>query len=248
MLNDGVNLKSIFITLQRQMIEKLSSGREIIFHPTTKGDFSELNWIEWLRIYLPKRYAMDKAFVIDSNNQFSQQIDLVIYDRQYSPFVFNQGEAIYIPAESVYAVFEVKQDINKTNLLYTSEKIKSVRRLERTSAQITHAGGIISTPKKPFKILGGILTLTSEWAYPFGESFNAIIQQLDDLSQIDIGCILENGSFSICYNDGSATLHKSNSEEALIYLFFTLIDKLQSLGTAPAIDIKAYAKVLDSFK
>ena len=60
MVTDGINLKTIFLSLQKQMIEKLSSGREIIFHPTAKGDVSELNWIEWLRLYLPKRYAVNK--------------------------------------------------------------------------------------------------------------------------------------------------------------------------------------------
>ena len=65
-----VNLNQIFLNLQRQMIQKLSSDREIIFHPTAKGDASEINWIEWLKTYLPRRYEVDKAFVIDSNNNF----------------------------------------------------------------------------------------------------------------------------------------------------------------------------------
>jgi hypothetical protein len=46
--------------------------------------------------------------VIDSLGSFSKQIDIVVFDRQYSPFIFNfQGQKT-IPAESVCAAFEAK--------------------------------------------------------------------------------------------------------------------------------------------
>jgi hypothetical protein len=240
------DLKKIFYELQKQMIQKLSSDRKIIFHPTAKGDASELNWIEWLKNYLPRRYEVDKAFVIDSNNRFSEQLDLVIYDRQFSPFVFNQDGAIYIPAECVYAVFEVKQELNKENLLYAAEKIKSVRLLNRTSAAIVHAGGHISDPKPPLRILGGILTLASGWVDTFGESFQTIVSGLSDHEQIDMGCVLEKASFTIDYLESSNSKELSTDQEALIYFFLKLLMKLQKLGTVPAMDIEAYARALNS--
>lgn len=241
-----LNLHHIFLNLQRQMIQKLSANREIIFHPTSKGDASEINWIEWLKTYLPRRYEVDKAFVIDSNNRFSHQLDLVIYDRQYSPFVFNQDGAIYIPAESVYAVFEIKQELDKTNLLYAAEKIKSVRLLNRTSAPIVHAGGQIQEPKPPFRIMGGILTLTSGWIDIFGDAFQSCINSLDEVSQIDIGCILEKASYTIDYQQKSFSIETSQNDETLIYLFLKLLINLQKLGTVPAMDIEAYARAITS--
>lgn len=243
---DGLNLHSIFLNLQKQMIQKLSSNREIIFHPTAKGDASEINWIEWLKTYLPRRYEVDKAFIIDSNNRFSQQLDLVIYDRQYSPFVFNQDGAIYIPAESVYAVFEVKQELNKANFLYAAEKIKSVRLLNRTSAPIIHAGGHIQQPKPPFRIIGGILTLATSWVDTFGEGFQNCVNSFDENSQIDIGCILEKASFTTTYQDASNSFETSQNEETLIYFFLKLLIQLQKLGTVPAMDIEAYARSITS--
>ena len=122
------------------MITKLSTNRMSIIHPGAKGDVSELNWIQWLKDYLPKRYCVDKAFIIDCENNISDQIDVVIYDQQYSPFVFNQDSVIYIPAESVYAVFEVKKELNKEYIEYAEKKAGSVRSLHRTSAPIPHAG------------------------------------------------------------------------------------------------------------
>lgn len=241
-----INLSQIFLNLQKQMIQKLSSNREIIFHPTSKGDASEINWIDWLKTYLPRRYEVDKAFVIDCNNRFSQQLDLVIYDRLYSPFVFNQDGAIYIPAESVYAVFEVKQELNKDNFLYSAEKIKSVRLLNRTSAPIVHAGGHIQEPKPPFRIIGGILTLASGWADIFGEGFQRCISSYDEHSQIDIGCVLEKASFTMTYQEESYSLETSQCNETLIYFFLKLLINLQKLGTVPAMDIEAYARAIKS--
>jgi hypothetical protein len=240
-----INLQSIFYNLQKQMIQKLSSNREIIFHPTSKGDASELNWIEWLKTYLPRRYEVDKAFIIDSKNRFSQQIDLVIYDRQYSPFVFNQDGAIYIPAESVYAIFEIKQELNKETFLYAGEKIKSVRLLNRTSAPIVHAGGKIQEPKPPFRILGGILTLASGWADTFGEPFQDCLNSFDENSHVGIGCVIEKASFTVKYTD-SISFETSSAEETLIYFFLKLLITLQNLGTVPAMDIEAYARAIKS--
>lgn len=238
-------LKEIFHSLQEQMRQRLTDGRKLIVHPTTMGDASEINWIEWLRIYMPKRYQVAKAFVIDSNNNFSDQIDLVIYDNQYSPFVFCQEGSIYIPAESVYAVFEVKQEINKDTLIYTGNKIKSVRLLTRTSAAIVHAGGTIVAPKPPFRIYGGILTTSSGWTESFGKPFQDCLNSFDAYSQVDIGCIIDTAGFTVDYTP-AISFKISTQEEALIFFFFKLLVNLQNLGTVPAMEIEAYARALDS--
>ena len=50
---------------------------------------------------------------------FSDQIDVVVFDRQYSLFIFlHQGQTV-IPAESVYAVFEAKHTLNAELVRYT---------------------------------------------------------------------------------------------------------------------------------
>jgi hypothetical protein len=239
-----IDLKKHFLGLQKQMTARLMVDRESISHPGTKGDASELNWIEWLRAYLPKRYNVGKAFIIDCKGNMSDQIDVVIYDQQYSPFVFNQDGAIYIPAESVYAIFEVKQELNKENIIYTGEKMKSVRLLHRTSANIYHAGGKYK-PKTPFKILSGILTLTSTWNPPLGDSFDSAIKGLEYDQSIDIGCVLKDGSFKVKYDNG-VIIQKSNNEESLIFFFLNLLMELQRMATTPAIDIKCYIESLDS--
>lgn len=239
------SIKPFFASLQKQMISKLSANRAVIGHNVTKGDACELNWLEWLKTYLPKRYCADKAFIIDNNGAISEQIDIVIYDQQYTPFVFNQDGAIYIPAESVYAIFEVKQELSKEYIEYAGGKARSVRCLERTSAPIPHAGGEYS-PKPHTKIIAGILTLSSTWTPPLGESFEKCMQNLRPIESLDIGCVIEAGSFITKYTEQGINIEKSTSEESLIFFFLKLVDELQRIGTIPAIDIQKYASALDS--
>lgn len=240
-----INIKQLFYDFQAQMITKLSTNRRNISHPGSKGDASELNWIEWLKGYLPKRYCVDKAFIIDCENNISEQLDIVIYDQQYTPFVFNQDSIKYIPAESVYAIFEVKQELNKENIEYAGKKAESVRALKRTSAPIPHAGGFY--PPKPHNdILAGILTLSSVWIEPLGTSFEEHIGNLKSNQQLNIGCVLQSGSFIVDYKDNKITIQKSTKEESFIYFFLKLLMELQKLATIPAIDIECYARALDS--
>jgi hypothetical protein len=57
-------------------------------HPVAKGDASEKVWLTLLQNYLPQRYQAATAYVVDSVGKFSDQIDVVVFDRQYSPFIF----------------------------------------------------------------------------------------------------------------------------------------------------------------
>ena len=95
MTKPEVDLLELFTGLQDQMITRLTTNRSIISHPGEKGTATELCWGDLLRDYLPKRYQISKGFVVDSKGQISDQIDLIIYDRQYSPFLFNQDDVFF---------------------------------------------------------------------------------------------------------------------------------------------------------
>ncbi|EPZ4348045.1 TPA: CBASS effector endonuclease NucC, partial [Stenotrophomonas maltophilia] len=98
------SLSQLLSSLHEDIQQRLSVVRKTFGHPGTKGDASENVWIDMLDTYLPKRYQAAKAHVVDSLGNFSQQIDVVVFDRQYSPFIFTYENETIIPAESVYAV------------------------------------------------------------------------------------------------------------------------------------------------
>ena len=210
-------------------------------HPGAKGDASESVWLQMLNDYLPKRYEAAKAFVVDSHGHFSEQIDVVIFDRQYSPFIFTYQNQTVIPAESVYAVFEAKQTVNADLVAYAQQKVGSVRNLHRTSLPIPHAGGTF--PAKPLiPILGGVLAFESDWKQPLGPSFEKALQGNKDAGLLQIGCVAAHGHF---FYDAPNDLYSfvTESKPATAFLF-KLISLLQFSGTVPMIDLEAYAQWL----
>jgi len=238
-----IDLKEVFLSLQDELETRLQVGRAAIRHPGTKGDASELNWRELLGAYLPQRYCVNKAFVVDSLGQCSDQIDIVIHDRQYSPLLFNHAGAIYVPAESVYCVLEVKQEISKSNLAYAIEKSASVRKLKRTSVPIQHAGGEYAA-RQPFEILAGVLAL--DGVLDLESLLKRELTRKEPHNRLDIGCAVRAGGFDIGYSESGEInrfeLNTGNS--ALVFFLMRLIHRLRGLATAPAMDFAPYEKFL----
>jgi len=237
-------LRELFEGLQQHLRASLQSARSVIKHSGDKGRASELDWLTMLRTHLPNRYEVDSGTVVDSNGDLSDSIDIIIFDGQYSPLLFKRENNCYVPAESVYAVFEVKQDLSKANIEYAGEKAASVRRLARTSAAIPHAGGRYE-PKQPKRILAGILALGSEWNPAMGSPLDQALGELDDDARLELGIALAAGAFQTDVDqDGSLSVLKSDADVALVSFFLGLTQALQQVGTVPAIDLAVWAEAL----
>lgn len=238
-------LPALLTGLHSLLANELGIARTVVAHSGTKGDVSEGRWVQMLQHHLPTRYQVSKAFVIDSKNQCSDQIDIVIHDRQYSPFVLKFDSALYVPAESVYAVFEVKQEMSAGMIEYAAAKVASVRRLHRTSIPIPHAGGTYAA-KPPQYVMGGLLSLQSSWTPPFGDAFESAIVGGAGEGRLDLGCAAQNGVFQVDYTDsGAPKISVHETDGPLAYFLLRLIAKLQSMATVPCLDVMAYAAWLE---
>ena len=235
------SLEKILSSLHADIENRLQLARNSFRHPGTKGDASEEIWLKLFQTYLPKRYQAEKAHVVDSKGEFSEQIDVVIFDRQYSPFIFNFEKQLIVPAESVYAVFEAKQVINAEHVRYAQDKVKSVRRLHRTSLPIPHAGGTYR-PRPLIPIIGGILTFESDWSQTFGKPLRKYLGASEDDERLNLGCIAAHGHFSFD-NKLEDYVFFEGGKPATAFLF-NLISRLQLSATVPMIDIQAYAQWL----
>ncbi|KPL86917.1 DUF6602 domain-containing protein [Herpetosiphon geysericola] len=231
------SLSQLLAGLHDDIQQRLETCRKSFAHPGTKGDASEKVWLQLLETYLPQRYQVATAHVVDSQGIFSEQIDVVIFDRQYSPFIFNYQGQIIVPAESVYAVFETKQTINANYVEYAQNKVASVRRLHRTSLPIPHAGGYYP-PKPLIHILGGILTFDSDWNPHGGFPLESSLNKSEAIGQLDMGCIAACGHFHL--NSSSGMYDITLEGKPATAFLFKLISELQFSGTVPMIDVQAY--------
>lgn len=233
-------LRDAFATEQECLAARLRSSRRIT-HAGDRGEVNEQHFIDFLRKYLPNRYTVEKAIVLDSDGKVSQSIDVVVFDRQYTPALLDNDKHRYVPAEAVYAVFECKPKIDKGYLEYAADKAASVRRLKRTSVEIYTANGRLS-PKPHFEIVAGILAVEVDWKDGLGESFREIHAKLPKEGTIDCGFAATGASFDVFEAQGKYTF--GPPENALAHFAFRLLSKLQSLATVPAVDWMAYANQL----
>jgi hypothetical protein len=239
------DLESLLLGLQERLAVELNTGRELIGHSGAKGAVSESEWCRTIGRFLPNRYEVTKAIIIDAEGSPSDEIDLVIYDRHHSPLLFEQEGFRYIPAESVYAVFEVKQELDRANVEYAMDKARSVRSLRRTSAPFVNAGGQVAA-RELFRITAGILTTTSSWSSAVGSSLIEALRCPDPDGRLELGCSITDGSFEARYSDkGEASLEPSKPEASLMFFLLRLFEHLRLMGTVPAIDLREYGRSLE---
>jgi hypothetical protein len=242
-----IDLHEVLTKHQTAMLANLDLGRTAFSNAEMKGDATESQWLRVIDDFLPSRYQCTAAKILDCRGRVSDFIDVVIHDRHYCPLLFELGGQKYVPAESVYAAFEVKQELTKGDIDYAAEKGASVRRLHRTNIAFQHAGGV-QHPRPLFQILTGILSTQSNWRPPFGDAFNEAIQKTaGDETQLEIGCALRDGAFAIDWtkgNDPEITLSEPGA--SLMFFLLRLFGRLQALGTVPAIDLAAYGQSLEA--
>jgi hypothetical protein len=236
-----MDIKSLLQAKQAILKSKLDI---LLSHPVTKGEHCESAWIDFFRSFLPSKYAVDKGFVFDSKGKVSEQIDIIIYDSLYAPLIFgtDAGEK-FITAESVYAVFDSKPEINKDTLEYTDKKIKSVTSLYRSSRGFLN-GGNVCKARELTKIIGGILAIDSI-------SLDSIKDYAVTYTNIDTGCAIKKHSFLVNRDKDRnfKSIDSSNNDEIVLAFFYIILDELYQLGTVAGIDIRDYADAtLDSFK
>ncbi|MCH8543717.1 MAG: hypothetical protein LAT61_09115 [Alcanivorax sp.] len=235
-------LSSAFSAEERVLALEISLSSSSVTHSGVAGTVNEQHFIGLLRRYLPKRYEVDSAIVIDSNGRTSDQIDVVIFDNQYTPTLLDQKSHRFVPAEAVYAVLEVKPTIDKDYVEYAVGKAASVRALHRTSIPIRHAGGEYPA-KELFPIVSGLVAPAISWKDSF--EANAFRELLATLSgDRALNCAL--GLVSGAFDTFSGQVVINSGENSLIYFIFRLLQQLQSMGTVPAVDWNRYASILSA--
>ena len=248
-----INLRALFSDLQTELEQRLGTARRNLNHPGAKGEITEAEWRSLLSTYLPTRYSITKGFVVDSRGRISDEIDLIIHDRHFSPLFFHHASTCFVPAEAVYGVLEVKPELSLATVRYAGSKAASVRALTRTSANIVHIGGKHRPTSAPPPIFAGLLASKSGWGAASG-TLSSALASLAPERRLDLGCAAKDFGFRAKYQartkprksaGGSGlTLDCSDADTSLVFFVLELLGALQAMGSAPAIDYEAYAKSL----
>lgn len=237
------DLTGVFKATTKRMLAEFDGVRSATSHPTTRGDGSEKDWRDTLSRFLPHRYAVNAAIVVDSRGRQSDQIDIVIHDRHFSPTLYNTMDTLFVPAECVYAVLEVKPEINKPMINYAGAKAASVRQLHRTSLPIQRLGQDPSAVE-PKPILAGIVATRCSWTQRFGPSLVESLRDLEPDRRLDLGCALHAGMFEVPSGRDAEAAEVSGVDVGLAMFAMRLVARLNQVGTVPALDYDAYTAAL----
>jgi len=122
-----------------QIIDIESEKMQVRFNEASKkygasidiGQHREQIVAEFLREYFPVTYNFGKGEIVDSYNNRSNPIDIIICN-QYHPFSISKTDLGVFFAEGIAAAIDVKSDLASTSELERSLKqIQTVKKLKR---------------------------------------------------------------------------------------------------------------------
>ncbi len=239
--------------IRQQIILDFHSS-ELFEHNLLKGENNESILIERLRKYLPKKYALSRGKVFNSEDKKSDEIDIILYDNFHNSEMISLKRASLVPAEITYAIISVKTTLTKRELVGDATKkgcidnIKSVKELKKTMGLPLNLGAAISTfSYEP--------TIGIVFAYDSDSSIETVAKnfvfennkrKIEKNKQIDSICIFNKGIIINDKKENKIKIIPSSSEETEKYKTFLnfIIMLVSSLNSVPmtTLDLRVYLK------
>jgi len=155
------DIKENYLKMERELVTQLNY--DVTNQQATAGSYREEIWADFFRRIVPKKFNIARSvFIIDSKENISKEVDIAIYDEQYTPYIFNYGLIKFIPIEAVAAVVQCKSRYLDSNVLEDwADSIDSLKTSNDSIVRLAtyiHIGekqgnGAIQTATKPIKIL-----------------------------------------------------------------------------------------------
>lgn len=127
-MNDFIkDIKENYLKMERELVTQLNY--EVTNHALTAGTYREEIWADFFRRIVPKKFNIARSvFIIDSKGNISKEVDIAIYDEQYTPYIFNCEVIKFIPVEAVAAVVQCKsRKLSGSNLVDWVKKIDALK-------------------------------------------------------------------------------------------------------------------------
>ena len=132
-------LKNIFDNLENSLYSDMSIRIE---HDLEDGKYREYLVKKVFDKIIPSKYSITNGFIIDSDNNISKEMDIIIYDKNYVPPFFDETYTV-VPIEAVIAVIQVKTTLDSGTIADSIENLNSIDKLNsKVGGKIIPASGI----------------------------------------------------------------------------------------------------------
>ncbi|TKH43950.1 hypothetical protein C1I60_11370 [Paenibacillus terrae] len=126
-----------YIHLEKSITSQLNMAAER--HHVTSGTFREDIWKSLFEQIIPRKFSIEQSvFLIDSHGHVSKEVDLAIFDEQYTPYIFRHGRIKYIPIEAVAVVVQCKsKNVKGKDMKVLTDWSRSITKLNTSLRSIT---------------------------------------------------------------------------------------------------------------
>jgi hypothetical protein len=169
-------------------------------HQLTAGISREKIWKSLFEQIIPKKFVIDQGiFIIDSNGEISREVDLAVFDEQYTPYIFNYGHIRFIPIEAVAVVIQCKSKSVGNSL---KDWVSSIDKLKTNTQSIVRIASTVldnkiknpeggnqtktQTATRPIKILCHLSGWNNQYSALF--DINIIANECPKCLKIMSGC------------------------------------------------------------
>ena len=195
--------------------------------------------------------SITNGFIIDSDNNISDEMDIIIYDKNYVPPFFDETYTV-VPIEAVIVVIQVKTTLTASTLKDSITNLNSIDKLNaKTGGKIISAKGDLIEEKRyicPYKVI-----VASKTDYVDEHDFAS------DMKNIDIIYIVEknksltvkhkkNTKAVVCENKEELIKNQSNyeleviKESRLAFFALNLLEKMKLINNSIIINYEEYIK------
>lgn len=240
-------LKNIFDNLEQSLFNDMNIRIE---HNLEDGKYREYLVKNVLEKIIPSKYSITNGFIIDSDNNISDEMDIIIYDKNYVPPFFDETYTV-VPIESVITVIQVKTTLNSKTLKDSIANLNSIDKLNsKTGGKIISAKGPTLKEERyisPYKII-----VASKSEYKDTHDFTT------DMNDIDILYVVEKNKplyikhkaneAVVCKEKDQLIKNKSNynieiiKESRLAFFALNLLEKMKLINNSIIINYEEYIK------
>jgi len=250
-----MDLANVFKGINKKMLDDFDYISKQVEHKPSKGEIREIEIAnEYLKKYIPFNIGVSTGEIVSIDNQVSSETDIVLYEKNSTPYLMSSESYQVFPIECVYGVIEVKSFLDKAQLYDSFQKINSVKKMPKDAyikpippIHSLHAYG--KTWSEYFPTYGCLIAFNSIDLRTLKKHLETLQEGIPYEQRIDSIYILSKGMIVNLNNSGSVDPFPSSQSRLGIFesdnplLPFTI--HLQSLclsAWTPIFDIKQYVK------
>ena len=199
-------------------------------HAVTKGEEREVPIQEFFAEHLPSTFSGARGEVVDSRDEHSPQLDLMIYD-SIRNFAFYSGNSALLPAEALLVSVEVKSLLTRDEIrrsILAAQRLKALRPFGLPTAPPRTKGKAADKRCRFFHCIIAYKTdlELDKWLY---QEFNRYLEEATKLQapiwSIDRIYVPNHGLVNPVHSIGRP--EGNNSGDALLHLFMHTLNFLQ---------------------